>query len=120
VRSYQEKEKEPHGTVQNALEANDPLWRERELIVLPSHVHDCSDDIDEMIETAQTTGFDAICATLIMTGNHGDDRRSFAEIWGKNWNERWTLPNAYIENWQEQVEAIGRDLWTRVCRALAS
>jgi len=33
VRSYQETEKSEHGSVVNALDANDPSWRERELII---------------------------------------------------------------------------------------
>jgi hypothetical protein len=39
---------------------------------------------------------------------------SFADIWSRNWDERWTLPNPRRDeqHWQQQVEAIGRDLWT--------
>lgn len=120
VRSYQEKEKKPHRTVKKTLDANDMSWRERELIVLPSHVHKCSSDIEEMIDAAHSAGFDAVCASLIITGDGGDDRQGFANIWGKSWDERWTLLNPRAENWKPQVEAIGRDLWTWVCRALAS
>jgi hypothetical protein len=120
VRSYQEKEKKPHRTVQGALDVNDKSWRERELIVFPSHVHNSSHDIDEMIDAAHSAGFDAVCASLIITGDGGDDRQGFAEIWRKNWDERWTVPNPRTENWQKQVEAIGRDLWTWICGALSS
>lgn len=122
VRSYQETEKAAHGTVQAALDYNDPSWRERELIVFPSHVHNSTPDIDEMIAAAHAGGFDAICASLISIGEGGDDRESFADIWRKNWDERWTLPNPRAEGWEwtAQVEALGRDLWTWICRALAS
>jgi hypothetical protein len=120
VRSYQEKEKTPHGTVQNALDHNDPSWRERELIIFPSHVLKSSRDTKQMIDAAHAAGFDAVCASLIMTGNGGDDRLSFATIWSQDWDERWTMPNPRTERWREQVEAIGRDLWMLVCRALAS
>ncbi|MFZ1008523.1 MAG: hypothetical protein WAN65_16900 [Candidatus Sulfotelmatobacter sp.] len=119
VRSYQEKEKKSDHTVKDTLDANDMSWRERELIVLPSHVYKCSSDIEEMIDAAHSAGFDAVCASLILTGDRGDDRQSFADIWEKSWDERWTLPNPRAENWEQQVEAIGRDLWTWICGALA-
>jgi GTPase Era involved in 16S rRNA processing len=118
VRSYQETEKSEHGSVVNALDANDPSWRERELIIFPSHRSHSSSDLDEMIEAAHSGGFDAICATLIVDGT--DERDRIENAWRKNWDERWTLPNPQTEHWREQVEAIGRDLWTWICRALAS
>jgi hypothetical protein len=118
VRSYQETEKEAHGSVQSALDANDPSWRQRELIIFPSHRSNSRTDIDEMIEAAHAGGFDAICASLIITG--ADDVTKFAGIWSKNWDERWTLPNPQAAEWREQAEAVGRDLWTWICRALAS
>ena len=120
VRSYQEKEKTADGTVQDALDHNDPSWRERELIVFPSHVLKSSGDTKQMIDAAHAAGFDAVCASLIMTGNDGDDRLSFATIWSQDWDERWTMPNPRTERWKEQVEAIGRDLWMLVCKVLAS
>jgi|SRR5665213_2375901 len=122
VRSYQETEKAEYGTVKGALNANDPSWRERELIIFPSHVQGSRADIDGMIDAAHLGGFDIVCASLIMTGDDGDDRKSFANIWRKDWDERWTLPNPSTEDskWPAQVEALGRDLWTWICRALAS
>ena len=120
VCSYQETEKKPNRMVQDALDANDISWRERELIVFPSHVHDCGPDIDEMIDAAHSAGFDAVCASLIITGSDGDDRHTIADIWRKNWDERWTLPNPRTDKWEQQVESIGRDLWAWVCRALES
>jgi hypothetical protein len=72
-----------------------------------------------MIDAAHKGGFDAICATLIMTGK--DDRKTFEPVWAMNWDERWTLlnPKTTDDKWKEQVEAIGRDLWTWICCALA-
>jgi hypothetical protein len=124
-RSYQEYEKGPHGTVKNALDANDHLWRERELIICPSHGGGRSrvlPYIDELIAAAHEGGFDAICASFLITGDKADVRASFADIWSRDWDERWTLPNPRRDEqrWQQQVEAIGRDLWTWICRALVS
>lgn len=127
IRSYQEKEKGNHQSVVMTLDRNDPSWRLRELIIFPSHVSGASADIDEMIDAAHSAGFDIISASLILTGEGGDDLQIFGEIWGKNWDERWTLPNPIVQNptmdewahWKRQVEALGRDLWTWICRALA-
>jgi hypothetical protein len=120
VRSFQEIEKKPHRTVQAALDHNDPMWRQRELIIFPSHSTNSHADIAEMIEAAHEAGFDAVCASLLIIGDTGDDRELFAPIWGMNWDERWTLPNPQTEYWSEQVKAIGRDLWAWICQAIAS
>lgn len=128
IRSYQESEKE-RGSVVAALDHNDSQWRERELIIFPSHVTDPTSptDIDKMIEAAHTGGFDAICATIIFTGVNPEPR--FADIWKKGWNKRWTIPNVRIEapdthqgrpRWTSQIEALGRELWVWICRGLAS
>jgi len=85
-------------------------------------------DIDEMIEAAHTGGFDAICATIIFTGDKGEDRAIFSDIWKMTWDERWTIPNPLFDfndpnfrnRCEHQSEALGRDLWTWICRALAS
>jgi hypothetical protein len=124
-RSYQEVEKGKYKTVENALSKNDADWRTRELIIMPSHVEDIGnasqkDDIDQIIDAAHGAGFDVICATVILKGADGDDIGEFADIWRKPWDERWTIPNPIISAPDGQLEAIGRDLWTWVCRALAS
>jgi hypothetical protein len=123
-RSYQETERAQHGSVVDALDASDPLWRERELIIFPSHVSDSEDDLDEMIEAAHSAGFDAICATVIFTESEPEDRAVFAEVWGKDWDERWTIPNPRLDpddrDLTPQLTALGSDLWTWICRALAS
>nr|WP_295470103.1 hypothetical protein [Mesorhizobium sp.] len=122
-RSYQEVEKAAHGSVLAALLANDPSWASRELIVMPSHVSHISnagrpDDIDEMIDISHAAGFDIICVSVHFMGD--EDRRPFADIWRKNWDERWTVPNPLLDEPDGQLEALGRDLWTWVSRALAS
>jgi hypothetical protein len=125
-RSYQEKEKREHGSVEQTLDANDPRWKTRELIIMPSHVDPVKDesdidaDIDEIISAAHGAGFDAICASVIFTGAREEDRSSFTDIWRKPWDERWTIPNPYVDQPEGQLEALGRDLWTWICRALAS
>ena len=120
-RSFQEVEQFDHGTVENALNANDPEWRSRELVIMPSHVTDKSavNDIDEMIDAAHSAGFDAICATVIITGSNQHHRSQYRDIWRKPWDERWTIPNPYLDDPEGQLEALGRDLWTWICRALA-
>jgi len=117
VQSFQETEKSEYKTVPAALDANDPHWRERELILMPSHVNaGSSQDTQQMIGTAHEAGFDAIAASLIL----GNDRNDYPQIWQQNWDERWTLPNPEIEDWKGQVSALGCDLWTWICRAFAS
>jgi len=64
-RSYQETEKQQHESVVDALDASDAQWRERELIVFPSHVSDSDDDVEGMIDIAHEAGFDAICVTVL-------------------------------------------------------
>lgn len=128
-------EKKPHGpygSVEAALDGNDPHWRTRELVIMPSHAYGRTygiknsngpDDIDQMIDAAHGAGFDAVCATIIITGETEDDRTKFADIWRKPWDVRWTIPNPWVsepESPNGQLEALGRDLWTWICRALAS
>jgi hypothetical protein len=43
-RSYQETEKAQRGSVGDALDASDAQWRERELIIFPSHVSNSDED----------------------------------------------------------------------------
>lgn len=136
-RSYQEVEKRPHGSVVGALDANDAGWRGRELIIMPSHVTDIDapnnnlDDIDQMIEAGQSAGFDVVCANVIYADHNGVFDPTLPprlpEVLRKRWDERWTIPNKEFEGQDAnnpyvkgQLEALGRDLWTWICRALAS
>lgn len=118
-RSYQEVEKSKHGTVQEALNANDRLWRTRELIIMPSHVSDYDrGDIQDMIDVGHSAGFDVIGASVIFTHGERDNRAHFPAIWTMPWDERWTIPNPWADEPEGQLEALGRDLWTWICRAL--
>lgn len=118
-RSYQEVEKSKHGTVEAALDANDPFWRERELIIMPSHVSKRDrNDIQEMIDIGHSAGFDVIGVSVILAGNEGDNRGQFPAIWAMPWDERWTIPNPWSEEPDGQLWALGCDLWTWICRTL--
>jgi hypothetical protein len=123
-RSYQETEKGQHRSVVAALDASDPQWRERELIIMPSHVSGSESDVDEMIEAAHGAGFDVICATVVFTGDDQRNRAGFSAILIKHWDERWTIPNPIRDpddrELESQLRALGSDLWTWICRALAS
>jgi hypothetical protein len=117
VRSYQEKEKKPHKTVAKALKANDPGWKRRDLIILPSHVANSSQDVDEMIAAAHSAGFDIVCAAIVLDD---DKQTEMSEIWEKNWDERWTLMNPHQEDEEDRnaQRALGCDLWTWICKTL--
>lgn len=123
-RSYQEVEKGHHESVEAALDANDGNWRDRELIVMPSHVGSRASgepaDVLEMIEAAHGAGFDAICASVILDDLNARSRGQYSAIWRHPWDERWTIPNPRVEKPEGQLEALGRDLWVWTCRALAS
>lgn len=120
-RSFQEVEKGKHGSVEAALDANDPDWRTRELIIMPSHVALADQpDINEMIDLAHLAGFDAIAASVILSWDGGNNRDDFPDIWRMPWDERWTVPNLWTDDApQPQLEALGRELWTRIGRKLS-
>ncbi len=123
-RSYQETEKGQHGNVIASVDASDPLWRNRELIIMPSHVTGSGADIDEMLKAAHGAGFDAICASVIFVDGDQGGHTDYGTIWGRNWDERWTIPNPLRHpddrELESQLWALGCDLWTWICRALAS
>ena len=117
VRSYQETEKAHYKTIVEALDANDQDWRERELIFFSSHVNgDSKKHTQQMIDAAHEAGFDVIAASLILD----NDRKDYDKIWSQNWDERWTLPNPKTKDWKGQIDALGRDLWTKICSKLVS
>jgi hypothetical protein len=120
VRSYQEKEKKNDRSVEEALDFNDPLWRERDLIILPSHVHGSATDIDEMIAVAHGAGFDVICALVVLDSS---DRQKSSSILRKGWDGRVTIMNQHRDNEQHrraQLNACGCNLWTWICKALTT
>jgi hypothetical protein len=115
VRSYQETEKNSYGGVVAALEAEDGAWMRRELVIMPSHLD--VEDVGEMIDTAHGNGFDAVAASVILNNR---EREDYAQCWRQPWDERWNVPNPLTqEDWEEQVEGLGRDLWTWICQALS-
>lgn len=118
-RSYQEIEQGRHKTIEAALEANDPGWRSRELIVMPSHVSGCAGDTAAMIDAAHSAGFDTVCASVMLSSST-TPLSDYSLIWTQGWDERWTIPNPETSKHKGQLEALGRDLWTWVCQELAS
>ncbi len=120
-RSYQEIEKAKHGSVEAALDANDPDWRNRELIIMPSHVaKNDHADIIQMIEAGHSAGFDVIGVSILLIQAGGSNRGKFPTIWRMSWDERWTIPNDWSDKPVGQLEALGRDLWTWISKAIAS
>lgn len=118
-RSYQEVEKRNYKSVVDALNGNDSNWRERELIVLPSHVAKTDlPDIKEMIDAGHSAGFDVIAASVLLTPDTGSSRGQFPDIWRMDWDERWTVPNPRVDDPAGQLDAIGRDLWTWISKAV--
>jgi hypothetical protein len=113
VRSFQETEKNTHETVLAALEAEDPSWNTRDLILMPSHLE--QEDVREMIGIAHQAGLDAIAASICINDH---ERPNYALCWTEHWNERWTIPNRQADQWESRVEALGRDLWTRICHTI--
>lgn len=121
-RSYQEVEKAECGGVIRALDKNDPSWRDRELIVMPSHIsRQCHNDITDMIGAAHSAGFEAVSAAVILSDEHQRSNRSdLSPIWAFPWDIRWTVPNPWSSESAGQLDALGRDLWTWVCRTITS
>lgn len=109
-RSYQECEKSEHGSVEGALSAVDPAWRTRALVIMPSHL--IIDDVREIVRTARRAGFDAVAAPVIIPEHDDLAGNGLSDSLGTSWEARWTVHNPRTDNWQEQVQALGRDLWT--------
>ena len=111
-RSYQEVERGKYGSVVAALDGNDPAWRKRELIVMPSHValKDIA-DIKDMIDAAHAAGFDAIAASVVYWNETSDNRADLAPALMLDWDARWTLPNPWQKDPTGQLWALGNALW---------
>lgn len=120
-RSYQEVEKNTHGSVRAALDNNDADWEKRELIVMPSHIGGSGDiaDIEEMIRLAHSAGFDAIAVPIVYINDKGDNRAALAPALALNWEARWTVSNPWQKDPDGQLLALGNDLWSWISRALA-
>lgn len=120
-RSYQETEKSYYGSVAAALDANDPEWKLRELIVMPSHVTGaCLLDTQEMIDAGRSAGFDVIAASVILQKGVATRLNNYQNIWTQSWDERWTIQNPFSNSPAGQLDALGRDLWTRIARTITA
>lgn len=118
-RSYQEVEKGYYGSVLAALNGNDPAWRQRDLVIMPSHVgpNDIA-DIQAMIGAANSAGFDTIAAPVVYWDANTDNRAGLAPALALGWNARWTIPNPWADDPTGQLWALGNDLWSWISKAL--
>ncbi len=119
VRSYRETEKKKFPDVRQALDANDPSWRQRDLILMPSHLH--REDCEPMIELAHEAGFDAICVLLLLDRNElrdADELQRAVQCRALAWDARWTIDNPRTSNWRPQVKALGTELWFAMCATM--
>jgi hypothetical protein len=114
VRSFQEAEKNQHGTVKAALDARYEKWDSLDLVVLPSHLVPA--DVRQMIAVGHNHGFDCIAASVLRDGTPHAHNEA---CWGESWDERWTL-NTHTDpqGWEAQARAMGCDLWTWISRAM--
>jgi hypothetical protein len=112
-RSYQETLSSEFKTVENALNSVDPLWRQRDLIVFPSHLY--SEDCEEMIRLGHGAGFDVVVVPVLLQTGEIAKYQSCLELY---WDERWTLSNDKEIDNEGQREALGHDLWAWVSAAL--
>ena len=114
-RSYQETLRGEFGSIESSLENVDSGWRERDLVVFPSHLDPT--DCRTMIELGHNAGFDVICVAIRFLD---DDLLNASDCLGLPWDRRWTLNNQYSEQSTGQLLALGNDLWSWVAAALAN
>lgn len=112
-RSYQETLEAEFGSVEGALDGVDALWRQRDLVVFPSHLDlaDCRD----MLKLAHGAGYNVIAAPFLLEPEEISNYVDCLELY---WDERWTISNDFTEDWSAQVEALGHDLWAWIAAAL--
>jgi hypothetical protein len=110
-RSFQEAEKKDHPKVKDALDANDRRWRQRDLIIMPSHLfpNDCAG----MIAEAHAAGFDALAVSIFLDRKEIEKER-YVKCMSLSWDARWCVDNKKNSNSNDQVEALGRDLWVAI------
>ena len=114
IRSFQEKlSKDYKGSVVRALDGEDPDWRERDLIILSSHVVPL--DCQQILDAGHQAGFDDILVPVLLAPS---ELLSYGPCMALPWDERWTLSNPTNSDPDAQLEALGRDLWVRVAAAL--
>jgi len=112
-RSYQETLAAEFGSVEQALNAVDSSWRQRDLVVLPSHL--VAADCDSIIRLSHRAGFAAVSVSVLL--DPCEVARS-AECLGLPWDERWTVSNDRSPAPEGQVDALGHDLWAWAAAAL--
>lgn len=112
-RSYQETLASEFGSVEQALNAVDSSWRQRDLVILPSHLvpNDCS----AIIELAHGAGFDAVAVCVLL--DPAETTRC-GECLNLRWDERWTVSNDRVTQADGQVDALGHDLWAWIAAAM--
>jgi hypothetical protein len=113
VRSYQETLARSYGSIRAALDAEDPSWRARELIFLPSHLNTA--DCTQLLDHAHQAGFDAIVVSILLEEG---ELLQHAACLGLSWDERWTLLNTRADTWEPQARSLASDLWTWISAAL--
>ena len=112
-RSYQETLAGEFGSIEQALNGVDSAWRQRDLVILPSHL--VPGDCATIIDLAHGAGFDAITVCVLL------DPEEIAQYQGclsLPWDERWTLSNDRTAEPGGQVDALGHDLWAWIATAL--
>jgi hypothetical protein len=112
-RSYQETLEAEFGSVEEALDGVDALWRRRDLVIFPSHLDlaDCR----TMLKLAHGAGYNVIAVPILL---ESDKLPNYVDCLELSWEERWTISNDVTEDWGAQVEALGHDLWAWIAAAL--
>ncbi|SFN10432.1 hypothetical protein SAMN05216289_104125 [Dokdonella immobilis] len=112
-RSYQETLEFEYGSVNSALNGVDPEWRERDLVVLSSHL--VASDCAKMIDLAHSAGFDAVVAPVVLGRKEISKYNSCLVL---PWDERLTICNDKTDEPEGQLLALGHDLWSWVAALL--
>ena len=112
-RSYQETLAGEFGSVEQALNAIDSTWRERDLVILPSHL--VAQDCAVIIDLAHSAGFDAVTVHILLEPAELGQSQECLQL---PWDERWTLANNRTPEPEGQVESLGHDLWAWTAGAL--
>lgn len=113
IRSYQETLKKEYGPVEKALDAIDADWRQRDLVIFPSHIDEAH--CKEIINVGQAAGFDLIVVPIVMKSSELNNYSACLKL---NWDARWTISNDSTDEPLAQVEALGHDLWMWIAGAL--
>ncbi|TDM08962.1 MAG: hypothetical protein C4K60_06275 [Ideonella sp. MAG2] len=112
-RSYQETLQGEFGSIEAALDGVDPEWKQRDLVIFPSHISpsDCS----EMIRLAHRYGFDAVALPFLLSPT---ELPKLSNCLALPWNVRWTISNDRRSKPEGQIEALGHDLWSWIAAAI--